>query len=561
MATPVKETDRIRFPDSDRCVSCCLENKQRYYIIRKDKNKGPAFEIVCYCYKNNLCIEENVGTYVCSPCYKLLLRIKDMDCRRSQLYDKVMMSSQTFIKVISVKKRSMAIGTPGTPRQSKFPDKRATPDQGSLEKQSRQQTVIRKPSTRSLFLTPSKKASSSFTEDLAVPFSPGPQSSNQQKRIKSSSLSVKKTLKHTVSFRSSKLCEQMLPIVKSLANGSFKKALSLLVNSSDHATKENAKKAVKKLIEQECCVFSKQTNEFEVHLQKRETRDLENFNMKEIQKDFESHAPMLWACATQAATSGYSKTFDQVKVCAALCVLLQGRSKMLNSLQHVVAITMYNNQLQKDGFSVLAKLGFSVTHTTLNEKLNTAKKLNEQVMKTYQRRLADTIAAKSIVDRVSTEHSYAGGLDQPSVIDEHSYSTIYHSEFQQHGEPLGYRFNLDNLDFHIKVREMTQEHQNVSRHFTQIMSVVDRVSCEGFTDEPVGNLMEVENSEFLPTAEDNYTLRKDMIQVVSNILIEHLSSFKIFENICPKQFQHAYSAEMSKKSIVVYYICHIQSCC
>lgn len=81
--------------------------------------------------------------------------------------------------------------------------------------------------------------------------------------------------------------------------------------------------------------------------------------------------------------SKHRKTFNSVKVCAALCVLVQGRSRIRNSLQHAVAIAMYNNQLQKDGFSVLSNLGFSVSHTTVNAKLNIAKSQNEKLMKTF----------------------------------------------------------------------------------------------------------------------------------------------------------------------------------
>lgn len=99
---------------------------------------------------------------------------------------------------------------------------------------------------------------------------------------------------------------------------------------------------------------------------------------------------------------------------------------------------------------------------------------------------------------------------------------------------------------------MTQDHQNVSRHFTQIMALVDRVNCEHLLDEPVGHLVNIENGEFLPSVEDNYTLRKDMIQVVSNILVESLPSFKVFKNIYPSHFEHIYSKDMAKKSTVVY---------
>lgn len=136
-------------------------------------------------------------------------------------------------------------------------------------------------------------------------------------------------------------------------------------------------------------------------------------------------------------------------------------------------------------------------------------------------------------------------------INEHSYA-VCNTEPQKDNAPLGYRFNLDNMDFQIRVREMTQDHQNISRHFTQIMALVDRVNCEHLSDEPVGHLVNIENGEFLPSVEDNYTLRKDMIQVVSNILVESLPSFKVFKNIYPYHFEHIYSKEMAKKSTVVY---------
>lgn len=130
-----------------------------------------------------------------------------------------------------------------------------------------------------------------------------------------------------------------------------------------------------------------------IQLQKKTaTSELENFDLQK--RDFETHAPLLWACASQAATSKHRKTFNSVKVCASLCVLVQGRSRILNSLQHAVAIAMYNNQLQKDGFSVLSNLRFSVSHTTVNAKLNIAKSQNEKLMKTYQISFADSIEVR-----------------------------------------------------------------------------------------------------------------------------------------------------------------------
>lgn len=120
------------------------------------------------------------------------------------------------------------------------------------------------------------------------------------------------------------------------------------------------------------------------------------------------------------------------------------------------------------------------------------------------------------------EHTYATvDTERSERMNEHSYP-VCNIEPQKDNTPLGYWFNLDNLDSQIRVREITQDHQNVSRHFTQIMTIVDRVNCEHLSDEPVGHLVNIENGAFLPPVEDNYTLRKDMLQVVSNVLVESL---------------------------------------
>lgn len=162
---------------------------------------------------------------------------------------------------------------------------------------------------------------------LAVPLSPLKSKHNEKNPVQNA---VKKKLKHFVTFRSSKLAEQLLPVTKALANGSVKKAVTLLLNTSDTKIKENATKAIQYVIDRECYSFS--DRDMNIQLQKTATSELENFDLQKIRRDFETHAPLLWACASQAETSTHRKTFNSVKVCAALCVLVQGRSRILNSL-------------------------------------------------------------------------------------------------------------------------------------------------------------------------------------------------------------------------------------
>lgn len=107
-----------------------------------------------------------------------------------------------------------------------------------------------------------------------------------------------KKLKHSVTFRSSKLAEQLLPVTKALANGSVKKAVTLLLNSSDTKIKENATKAIQYVIDRECYSFS--DRDMNIQLKKTATSELENFDLQKIEQDFETHAPLLWACQSTA---------------------------------------------------------------------------------------------------------------------------------------------------------------------------------------------------------------------------------------------------------------------
>ncbi|VDI63953.1 Hypothetical predicted protein [Mytilus galloprovincialis] len=89
-----------------------------------------------------------------------------------------------------------------------------------------------------------------------------------------------------------------------------------------------------------------------------------------------------------------------------------------------------------------------------------------------------------------------------------------------------YRFNLDNLDFHLKVRDMTQDHQNMLKHYVQLMAVKDRVNCEHLPDTlQIGNLVDVANNEFLPNADDISSLREDIINLTATLLVNHLECF------------------------------------
>ena len=253
-------------------------------------------------------------------------------------------------------------------------------------------------------------------DELATPLLPASQvkSTGKHHVIKTPVTSSKPQLKHMISFRSLKTSAQLLPVTKCIANGSVRKGVSLLlhVHSKDKTVKESAVKAIQQVVDEECTSLSKRN--VDVDLRKTEIQELESFDLKKIQTDFQKHTPLLWAFATTAGTSKCKKAFDCAKVIAALCVLIQSRSRLLNVLQHTVAISMYNNQLQKDGFHILSKLGFSVSHSTMNETLNLAKSQHENTMKSHKESLSTVSSQRDTSDismvNVEGEYSNVGPL-------------------------------------------------------------------------------------------------------------------------------------------------------
>ena len=146
---------------------------------------------------------------------------------------------------------------------------------GSLQKFLKPPT-IKKP-TRSLFQSPSKTIAD--IQCLAVPLSPLRSKKTQEKKP----LQISRT-KHTVSFRSLKLADQLLPIVKALANGSIRKALTLLLNSPD--VKEDAKIEIRNVIDRECRNFCK--HDVDIQLRKQTSMSWKALTLRKFSKILKS---------------------------------------------------------------------------------------------------------------------------------------------------------------------------------------------------------------------------------------------------------------------------------
>jgi len=325
--------------------------------------------------------------------------------------------------------------------------------------------------------------------------------------------------------------------VKLLCNGSISSAVKSLLQNTSVFIISQTLSGITVVINKECSLFHKKS---ETTI-KTKPSDLHNFKFKNLPQEFERETPVTW-CLLKSVARNRKGECNEVKVATASTLLFHSRSATLNALQHIVSICLYNNQLQKEGFLILSKLGVTTTHATLNNTLNRVKNHVTQSMLELKCSLEENANKTTSNNQSKNDHEYARNYfhEQNVVGMDHDY---IHIDRNRNGNfNSGYRFNIDNLEFLLQVRNMTQDHQNQSKHYVQLMAIKDRVNCEDLIDDrPIGNLLQVPNQDFLPNGEDIDSLRKDVIHVVANVLVKNLASFHIFHDVISQGFEHEVS--------------------
>ncbi|CAC5412689.1 unnamed protein product [Mytilus coruscus] len=253
-----------------------------------------------------------------------------------------------------------------------------------------------------------------------------------------------------------------------------------------------------------------------------------------------------------AASSNGPNVKSENRVVTAMSIIFMSRLPTMNALQRNLGIILYNNHLQKDAFHILSKIGITTSYSTMNKDLHRIKDFADQAVQRMKKSLEENGCQNTAEPN---DHSYTKlENDTPTSMNDHSYFKNTPECVDKPHDNLSpaYRFNLDNLDFHLKVRDITQDHQNMLKHYVQLMAVKDRVNCEHLPDTlQIGNLVDVANNEFLPNADDISGLREDIIKLTATLLVNHLKYFKVFEGTIVQHPQHTFSKEMKEKSCVV----------
>ena len=170
---------------------------------------------------------------------------------------------------------------------------------------------------------------------------------------------------------------------------------------------------------------------------------------------------------------------DLNKVITAACNLLSSRNIQCNRHLHTISVAMFSNQLQREGLAILHKPGICLSYSSLKNP-NEAKSVSDDLMKAMKKGMENNANCIPQPAALNVENDRAYSMHSTHMVDYQVSTPVVQPTFAL---SPGFRFNMDNLDINIHVRDMAQKHQNQSKHYVQMFAVQYRVNCEGLPND------------------------------------------------------------------------------
>jgi hypothetical protein len=116
----------------------------------------------------------------------------------------------------------------------------------------------------------------------------------------------------------------------------------------------------------------------------------------------------------------------------------------------------------------------------------------------------------------------------------------------------GRKITFDNVDYHQDVHYMTEEHQNIDKHYVTAMATENRVSGKHLSDKPPADgILQMENGICLPSPLENTKQRDNYIILAERILATKVPCLSYLSDVTTPHIPHAYSKEMNEKTETV----------
>lgn len=118
-----------------------------------------------------------------------------------------------------------------------------------------------------------------------------------------------------------------------------------------------------------------------------------------------------------------------------------------------------------------------------------------------------------------------------------------------HNDDPGENFVVDNIDIRQNVCNMTEANQNMDYHWVNGNIVVNRVSGNHLPDDgPIKDILDVESSEILPSAQDHMAYAKLLKVHIQRILVKRIPCLEYLRDYVVQHIPHIHKNEMQKET-------------
>lgn len=117
---------------------------------------------------------------------------------------------------------------------------------------------------------------------------------------------------------------------------------------------------------------------------------------------------------------------------------------------------------------------------------------------------------------------------------------------------VGRKITIDNFDYYQEVHYMTEEHQNIDKHYLSMMATENRVAGHNLSnDPPLNGIHEMDNGKCVPSQADHRQQRSNYLILVERLLVKNIPYLEFLADVVTQHIPHKYSKEMSQKSDTV----------
>ena len=116
---------------------------------------------------------------------------------------------------------------------------------------------------------------------------------------------------------------------------------------------------------------------------------------------------------------------------------------------------------------------------------------------------------------------------------------------------VGRKITIDNFDFHQDVQDMTEENQNIDKHYLSMMATENRVSGSELSDVPIQHsIKDMDNGKCIPSRAEHQQQRNNYLMLVERILVKYIQCMNFLADVVTHSISHINTVKRCHKSLI-----------